>query len=352
MKREANLLLNKACDSLMLSIEFFNRPYDLGRATSTLILLDHAFEMLLKAGIIHRNGKIHERRVNETIGFDTCVRRALSDGAIKFISEEQALTLKGINSLRDAAQHHLLDISENQLYIHIQAGVTLFRDLLKSVFGWDLCALLPSRVLPISTSAPLDLTALFDSEATEIKKLLQPGSRKKLQAQARLRPLVILDASIKGEKVQPSTGKLQRLGVELISGKDWQELFPGVASLQITTEGTGPSLSLRFTKREGVPIHVVPDGTPGAAVVAIKRVNELGYYCLSISQLAEQVQLTRPKALAIVWHIGLETDSEYFQLIKIGKATFKRYSQKAVNRIKEELSKISVDEIWRVYCLR
>ncbi|MEA3253347.1 MAG: hypothetical protein U9Q17_00185 [Chloroflexota bacterium] len=55
MKREAHLLLRKACDSLMLSMEFFNRPHDLGRATTTLILLGHTFEMLLKASIVVNN---------------------------------------------------------------------------------------------------------------------------------------------------------------------------------------------------------------------------------------------------------------------------------------------------------
>jgi len=37
MKREARLLLDKACDSLLLSIELFNRPHDRGKVTGTLI---------------------------------------------------------------------------------------------------------------------------------------------------------------------------------------------------------------------------------------------------------------------------------------------------------------------------
>ncbi|HLE82124.1 MAG TPA: hypothetical protein VJA25_12630, partial [Dehalococcoidia bacterium] len=82
-----------------------------------------------------------------------------------------------------------------------------------------------------STSAPLDLTALFDSEIAEVVKLLQPGSRRRLEAQAKLCPLVILDASIKGEKGQPSPGKLKRFGNELVAGKRWQDLFPGVSSV-------------------------------------------------------------------------------------------------------------------------
>jgi hypothetical protein len=352
MKREAYLLLGKACDSLILSIEFFNRPHDLGRATTTLILLDHAFEMLLKACIVHNGGRIREKRANETMGFDKCVRCALSDGSIKFLTEEQALTLQGINSLRDAAQHHLLDISENQLYIHSQAGLTLFRDLLMQVFGRNLHDLLPNRVLPVSISAPLDLTALFNSETTEIIKLLQPRSRKRLEAQARLRPLAILDASIKGEKGQPSPGQLKRLGDELVAGKRWQDLFPGVFAVEITASGTGLSLSLRWTKKDGVPIHVVPEGTPGASVVAVKRVDELSFYNLGLGQVATKVDLGMHKTLAMVRYLRIQEDPECFKTVKIGKVEFKRYSQKAADRINEELPRVSIDEVWKTHGTR
>lgn len=61
MKREAKLLLQKACDSLVLSIELFNRPHDRGRVSGSLSHLDHGFEMLLKAAIQHRGGRIRER---------------------------------------------------------------------------------------------------------------------------------------------------------------------------------------------------------------------------------------------------------------------------------------------------
>ena len=55
MKREVKHFHKKALDSLILSIEHFNRPDDRGRVSSVLILLDHAFEMLLKASIGRQN---------------------------------------------------------------------------------------------------------------------------------------------------------------------------------------------------------------------------------------------------------------------------------------------------------
>ncbi len=287
MKREAKMLLEKAIDSLVLAIELFNRPDDRGRVSSTLIMLDHAFEMLMKAAILHRGGRIREKRARETIGFDACVRRSLSDGNIKYLTEEQALALQTINGLRDAAQHHLLDISEGQLYVHMQSGVTLFRDLLQNVFGQDLACYLPARVLPVATSPPTDLATLFDSEIKEIEKLLQPGRRRRIEALARLRPIAILDLTIRGEKGQPSDSDLRRMSKELLQGKGWEHVFQGVAAVEITADGTGPSLSLRLTKKEGIPIQLVPEGTPGASVVAVRRVNELDFYSLGAKQLAK-----------------------------------------------------------------
>ena len=104
MKKEVKILRRKAVDSLILSIEHFNRPSDTGRVHSVLIFLDHAFEMLFKAIIVHRGGRIREARSEQTIGFNACVRKGISDAKVKFLNEKQALTVQTINSLRDAAQ--------------------------------------------------------------------------------------------------------------------------------------------------------------------------------------------------------------------------------------------------------
>src|SRR6478752_6836357 len=105
MKKEVKHLYEKAIDSLTLSIELFNRPNDCGRIHGVLIFLDHSFEMLLKASIIHKGGKIREKRAKETIGFSSCIRKSFNDPKLKFLNEEEVLTLQTINGFRDAAQH-------------------------------------------------------------------------------------------------------------------------------------------------------------------------------------------------------------------------------------------------------
>ena len=345
MRRETRLLLAKACDALVLSVELFNRPHDRGRATSTLIHLDHGFEMLMKAAILHRGGRIREKGDSNTIGFSTCVGKSLSDGEIKYLNQEQAYILQVVNGLRDAEQHYLLGISEAQLYIHIQSGVTLFRDLLKNVFDQSIANYLPTRILPISTSPPTDIETLFDSEVTEIRKLLNPGGRRRVEAFAKLRSLAILDRTINGETEQPTDPEIKSLAVDVLAGRNWNEIFPGVATIELTADGSGPNLSLRISKKEGTLIQIAPEGTPGAPV-AIRRVNELDYYNLGANQLADNVGLTMPRTLAVVRYLGLQNNPESYKEFRIGKTSHKRYSRKAIERIREALNEESIDEIW------
>ncbi|MGH9198056.1 MAG: hypothetical protein ACRD1T_20275 [Acidimicrobiia bacterium] len=188
---------------------------------------------------------------------------------------------------------------------------------------------------------------MFESEVGEIRKLLSPGRRRRVEAEARLRPLAILDATITGEKGQPSTGDLRRVGQRLLDGTNWQDVFRGASSIEITTEGTGPSLSLRLSKKEGIPIQLVPEGTPGASVVAVKRVDELGYYSLGATGLAEKCGVSVPTAIAVVDYLGLRDDAECYKEIRIGKSIFKRYSPKTIERVKSCIGATSIEEVRR-----
>jgi hypothetical protein len=347
MRKEAKHLYQKAIDSLTLSIELFNRPNDCGRTHGVLIFLDHSFEMLLKASIIDKGGKIKEKGAKETIGFSACCRKGFSDASIKFLNETEVLTLQTINGLRDAAQHYTLEMSEQYLYFQAQAGLTLFRDIVKTVFKVNLKTKLPVRVLPLSTTQPMDIHAFFSTEVSEIKKLLAPKSRKKLEATEKLRALAIMENSIQGNESQPSDTELKTLQTKLIKGSTWNQIFPSVSTLSFTQKGYGPSLDLRITKSEGFAITVVPEVTPGAEVIAIKRVNELDYYNLGRDQIAKKLMLTPPKTTAAIKHFKIKDDPECFKHLKVGNVPFDRYSPKAIEKIREGLKTKSIDDIWR-----
>jgi len=347
MQKEAKLLRDKAVASLLLSIDHFNSVSDTGRFEAVLIFLDHAFEMLLKASLLRKGGRIREPRERNTIGFDKCVRKALSETV--FLSEDQALVLQAINGLRDAAQHHLVELSESQLYFHAQSGVTLFRDILKSVFGEDLADVLPARVLPVSTVVLTDPLEMFASEADAVRSLLAPGKRRHAEAVAKLRGIAIVDGALQGALVQPGDSQLRRLGKRLVDGESFAEVFPGIGSINFTTEGEGPRVSLRISKKEGVPVTIVPEGTPGSSVVALKRVDELGFYNLGHRDLADKVGLTTNKTTAAVSLLRLKEDVDSFKVFTIGKTKLGRYSQAAIHRIKSLVDEKGADQIWAEY---
>ncbi len=349
MIKEAKLLKNKSINSLILSIEHFNSAFDVGRIETTLMLIDHSFEMLLKAAILHRGGSIRDKGASQTIGFDACLRRGLSDSRLKFLDEEDVIAIQTINTLRDAAQHHLLDISEQHLYIQLQLGLSLFKKLNKTVFDEELYSVLPKRVLPISTQPAINIDQLYKNEIKEIKTLLQPGKRRTTEAVAKLRSLAIMEGAIQGDKMQPANSLLNKLAKSIKEGNSWENVFPGVASIKLTAEGSGPSIDLKFTKNEGIPINVVPEGTPGAAVVGIRKINILDFYNLSSTQLAKKLGITEPKLRALVKLNKIQENEDYYKEIKIGKTTFKRYSQKAYENILEIMNEkdFSLIRTWK-----
>lgn len=349
MKREAKLLKKKAISSIILSVDHFNASSDAGRAEAVLIFLDHAFEMLLKASLVERGARIREKGAPNTIGFDHCVRKALTEGGIQFLTEDQALNLQIINGYRDAAQHYMVDISEQLLYTTAQTGLTLFRSILKTVFNEEVTDHFPERVLPISTVPAVDIAQLFHDEVETIKVLMQPGKRQKTDALARLRPLAIMEEALQGKNQTPSDEQLAKLGKAIQKGRQWHEVFPGVALIQITSKGYGPALEMHIVKKEGVPIQLVPEGTPNAGVIAVKRVNELDFYSLNLTELCAKLGLTQNKCLAMVWHLRLQDDFDCFKAIKIGKSTHKRYSPKAIEAIRAALATASIDEVWTQY---
>jgi len=67
VRKEVRTLYAKAADSLVVAVDHFNRVWDRGRTETVLIMLDRAFELLLKAIIVHRGGKIRAPDSNLTM---------------------------------------------------------------------------------------------------------------------------------------------------------------------------------------------------------------------------------------------------------------------------------------------
>jgi hypothetical protein len=85
------------------------------------------------------------------------------------------------------------------LYVHARAAITLFDEILESVFGERLASHLPERVLPISTKPIVDVDILIDEQYAQIEDLLKPGKRRRVEARAMLRGPLALEGHMAGD---------------------------------------------------------------------------------------------------------------------------------------------------------
>ena len=350
MRKESRTLHAKAVDSLVLAVDHFNKAWDRGRPEAVLILLDRSLALLLKAIIVHRAGGSAIRepgRAGMTLGFDACLRKCLSDAKMKCLDDDDAVALQALNTLRDAAQHYMVEVTDEHLYIHAQSAVTLFSRLTQDVFGRGLVDDIPRRILPVCAKAPSGIESMFDVEFADIKRLVAPGSRRRLDAKARLRSMAILQASLDGKKSQPSDGELDRIVKRINKGEDWRAIFPGVATLTIEADGTGPGLSLRITRNKGEAVRLVQEGDSDAAVVAVKRVNETDFYSLGVRDMARKLGVTEAKLLWFIERERVQQNANFFKIIKIGKSAHKRYSKPCYEMLREKLAAVDLDALWK-----
>lgn len=350
LRRETTRFKRRAINSLLLAIELFNHPHDAGRTEAVLILLQHAFEMLLKAAIYQARGTIFDPGEGISYRFDKCLGIARSDLGI--LNEDQAVTLSILDGERDCAAHNLLDLTEQALYVHTQTAVTLFDKVLTSVFSERLADHLPTRVLPVSTNPPQDMLTFLDSEFSQIKELLGPRRRRRAEVSGRLRHVMIIESNISGDRRQPTDLGVTRVIARVNAGDTWQSIFPGIATLHLDTGGHGLSVSMRFTREPtAAPVRTVRPGEPGAdEAVLVREVNLQDRFSMGVRKLAHNLGLTEYLTLALIYSMKLRSDSECYREFTMGESSlFKHFSPLALERLRQAKETMDLSEVQRQY---
>ena len=346
IKREVAELRTRSINSLVLGIEIFNRPHEHGRAEAVLILLHHAFEMLLKAVIKDRTGVIHTKGQKYTYGFDRCLE--VARGRIKIISSDEHMALSMLDAHRDIAVHYYQTMSEDLLYVQAQAATTLFDTLLFRGFGDRLADCIPKRVLPISVKPPKDVQLLISSEFEQIDHFLAKGTRKGATAAARLRPLIAMANASRDDCERASEHDVQKAVRRRRKGEEWAIILPEVAQLRFDTEGDGTPFHLRIKRDAQIGVRIAKDGESVSGIVVKQEINIWDKYNLGRDDLAKKLQLTGPRTSAILFELGIQDDPECFKILRRKKSEFKGYSKKALNQIREALSGgLDVEDVWQ-----
>lgn len=342
MHRDSRLLKAKALSSLRRAAQAFNSFEDDGRVTTVLLHLQHAFEMLLKAALREHGVRVFDRKSGRSIGFDKCVSLAVE--TLKLTPEQVGL-LRTIDAFRDDEQHYLGELTEGLLYLHVRAAVTLFDETLDRVFGEKLAEHLPSRVLPISTDPPTDLDMLIDEQFAQVKKLLEPGKRRRAEARARIRALLAMEGHV-AEEVLVTEKDVNRVERAIKANKTRKQVFPRFEGLAAAVSGAGVTVTVHFTKKAGVPVHFVSADDPTQAA-AVRQVDLQRKYRYSARELAEYIELTMPRSLALRRHLGIDDDPDCRHVFVFDSQRIARYSDAAIQKMREALMAVDMNEVWQ-----
>ena len=193
-----------------------------------------------------------------SIGFGKCVNLATQYANP---NSGEAGLLRAVDTLRDAEQHWLIIVPEDVLYLHARGFITTFDDLLKRALDDTLADHLPGRVLPISTQPPIGFDLLVDREFSQIRELLRPGKRQRDEARGRIPTLLAMESHV-AEGVDISEADIDRVEKAIRNDKLRSEVFPRLCSLDTQVSGTGPTISVRFTKKAGVKVYLCASSPP------------------------------------------------------------------------------------------
>ncbi|WP_371795297.1 hypothetical protein [Streptomyces sp. NBC_01718] len=344
MKQSTRTLKKKALASLRSMATSFNSVDEDGRTTTVLLHLQHSFEMLTKAALVHNNVPVFDKNLGRSIGFEKCLQLARQDASIK-LTDAEAGTLRAIDALRDDEQHWFNVVNEQILFIHARAAVTLFDDLLSRVFNERLADHLPLRVLPISTEPPAGLDILIDREFTQIKELLRPGRRARNEARARIRTLLAIEGHVSEDSLV-SEKDVDRVENGISQGKIRASVFPNLEAVSTAFSGEGPTLTVRFDKKSGPAVRFAGNDSDAAA---IREVDLQKKYHWTATQLAQKLGISTPKSLALRQHLGIDQDATCYYVFEMGAQKHPRFSDNALGRMRESLNEVDMERVWEAH---
>src|SRR5690606_17402493 len=343
LKREAKTLKAKAIASLKRGLEAFNNHDDDGRPETVLLMLQHASEMLTKALLVQKGQNVFDKEKGTSIGIEKALNIAQSKG---WVSAAQAGAVRVIDAMRDQAQHWMIVVPEDTLYINARALITVLDEVLAEHFEDTLADNLPVRVLPLSTQALPDFIMLVNREYEQIRELLAPGRRARDEARGRITALLAMEAHV-SEEVAVSKRDLDRIEEAIKVGMEMEQVFPRLMTLATSVEGEGPTIRVRITKSADAPAVRYISGDDPESAAAIREVDLQKKYHWSPSALANKLGLSLNKAKAVRDFLRIDEDPANVMVFEFGSQKHPRYSDNALRVLRDALTPELVEQAWR-----
>jgi hypothetical protein len=189
---------------------------------------------------------------------------------------------------------------------------------------------------------------LLTAELTEVDDLLKKGKRQGAHAAAKLRSILAFATAARDDAQRVAEDELANAVARRRRGAAWEVILPEVAQLKLSTEGSGIPVTMKISKQGSIPVRIAQPGEPVEGVVLKQEVNPFDKYNLGRGELASNLRLSGPRTSALIIDLKICDDPECYREIKVKSQVWKRYSPKALDRIRNALAGgVNVDDVWR-----
>lgn len=346
--REVRALLDKACDSFYLAIELYSRPQERGRNPTITLLLAHAFEMLLKAGMRQRGADIWRVNQEETLTFRQCTDFAVTDSEQRFVEHSEGLVIRALILVRNQEQHYLTEVTERALAVLMAWSIGAFGGILQREFQYELSEVVPMRAIPDIVLKEGDVAALATAEIVEVRDTMKEHSRSQAKGEARLRPWAAINRAL-GDNVltfgQDTNIITQTLNIAMRKGTKANEVFDALSTAPVIHNSLHADVPFRFSRDAELTVRLVASGSATAGSIPLSGKAKAEHWNLFPKQVAKELGITNPKlrALGRFLSFNYEDGDEFVDVVPGGVI---RYSSDALAALKEGLLNYELSDIW------
>lgn len=170
-------LCDKSQEAFLLAIELYNRPTIKYRVEGCAFFLCNAWELLLKAYLIKRDGSrsiFYENKPDRTLSLDDCVKRVFTNK-----NDPLRQNLERIVELRNTSTHFVVEEFEGIYAPLLQACVENYDDKARELLGIEISDLIPENYLVLSVRRSLvdfeECRARYGSEVVNKMISLRSG---------------------------------------------------------------------------------------------------------------------------------------------------------------------------------
>lgn len=143
-------LLEKSKEAFILAIELFNRPTIRYRVEGCAYFLCNAWELMLKAYLIKRDGHnsiFYPGKTQRTLSLEDCIKKIMTNK-----NDPARRNLESICELRNTSTHFVVEEYEITYAPLFQANIRNFDDRMRSYHGIEVCDSIPDNYLVLSVN--------------------------------------------------------------------------------------------------------------------------------------------------------------------------------------------------------